>query len=155
MIVHPVSVRKADSGGNNPNRTAPTRETNPSPPPMPVIVAAGSRFVVALETMPIPMAVNVTAVTPTAPTLTMSGIEFHSRAMRLAAARKTSTAAAADSRYLPRAASPARFLIEARGEGVGFWERDGMPGGISLRCPDDDAPAFAPCAAGWGFCVAG
>ena len=138
MIVHPVSARKADSGGNNPNRTAPTRQTNPSPPPMPVIVAAGSRFVVALETMPIPTAVNVTAVTPTAPTLTMSGIEFHSSAMRLAAARKTSTAAAADSRYLPRVASPARFLIESRSGCLGSGEWKKSPRGTSSGLPGDD-----------------
>ena len=148
MIVQPVSVRKAGSGVNSPSRTAPTRQTNPSPPPMPVSVAAGSRFVVALETMPIPTTVSVTPVTPTAPTLTMSGIEFHSSAMRLAAARKTSTAAAADSRYLPRAASPARFLIEVRGEGLGFGEWGILPRGTSSGFPGDAALASAFCATG-------
>ena len=139
MIVQPVSVRKAGSGVNNPSRTAPTRETNPSPPPMPVSVAAGSRFVVALEIMPIPTTVSVTPVTPTAPTLTMSGIEFHSSAMRLAAARKTSTAAAADSRYLPRAASPARFLIASRDEDLGFGDSSISLRGTSSGLPGDDA----------------
>lgn len=73
-------------------------ETKPSPPPVPVIVAAATRYFGRLTLRRAPTAVIVTAMSASARILTGLGMESQTRARRLTPAERTSSAAAPESR---------------------------------------------------------
>ena len=80
------------------SRTAPITATKPSAPPVPVRVAAATCRCRLRRATTVPETTRPTATAMREPTLTVSGMESQTSAMRLTAASTTRTAAAPDRR---------------------------------------------------------